>query len=216
MFYPSSGANSSLALPGDSFGSFTCGIQIIPVINEEWRKMKWPITRSVCGNMSNRAEYMASCYTRQKLAQKCANTWRFGAGKNPLGPSQRVIGTRLTSEDPVTDRETTPLSTDQHALETTQITRSHIHACNAIIWTMPPLFFSPNSDAHMRTLGTQASLLSPKIPCSCFLSLRLCVFLCMPEFLFAFTFFFSPNRGKGKQKHNERIKGDYRLSEFWI
>lgn len=92
-------------------------------------------------------------------------------------------------------------------------TRSRLHAYNTITWTMKPLFFLPNSDAHMRTLHRLVSLLFPKIPCSCFLSLRLCVFLCTPEFLFVFTFF--PKQGKGKQKHNERIKKDYRLSEVW-
>lgn len=45
--------------------------------------------------------------------------------------------------------------------------------------------------------------LFPKTPCSCFLSLRLCVFLSVPEFLFAFTFF-PPNRGK---ENKNIIKG---------
>lgn len=53
----------------------------------------------------------------------------------------------------------------------------------------------------------------PKNPCACFPSPRLCVFLCMPEFLFAFTF--SPKQGKGKHKQNQKIKGAYRLSGFW-
>lgn len=218
MLYPSSVVQYCCkqllnCLSRDSFVSCTCGIQ-------EWRKMKCPITGIVCGNMSNTTKHVAISNTRPNSRHKSAQTFenlaplRIVRVTYSLRVSHSGLLATIRPERDQWPAERWPLCPQismRKRRRTHTNTCSHIHVCNTIIWTMRPLFFLPNSDAHMRP-HTQVSLLFPKIPCSCFLSLRLCVFLCTPEFLFAFTFF--PKQGKGKQKHNERIKGDYRLSEF--
>lgn len=79
-------------------------------------------------------------------------------------------------------------------------------------WRAQSLVFTLNTRAHVRT---PVSLLLPQnFPALVFSARSRAVFLhaCWNSCLHSP---FPPKQGKGKQKHNKRIRGDYRLSEFW-
>ena len=222
MFYPSSAVQNcrkhlTNCLSRDNFVSCTCGILLIHIINKEGCRMKCPITGTVWGNMGNATNHIVLCYTRLNNRYKRAQTFQNLASLIICTLSHSRLLAAIRPERRVTRRETTPLSAC--APDNTASTHTHVHMyviqsyeqCGLSSSCQIAMHTCPHTHTHTHTHTSVPPL--PKIPCSCFLSLGLCVFLCMPEFLFAFTF--SPKQGKGKQKHNERIKGDYRLSEFW-
>lgn len=128
-----------LSYLGTVFVSFTCGIQLIHIINREWRKMKYPHLKkkrkSVYGNMrnNNTAISYRRLNSRHKRAQTCGNLVPV---KNPVG----VIVGHEAWESPVTRGGDEPSVKLSSCVKIQPRAYYTVHVCKTSPSTTQPLF----------------------------------------------------------------------------
>lgn len=170
----------------------------------EWRKTKCPITGLVCGNTGNTTKHIAIGCTRPNSRHKSAQTFENLAPLRIYTVSHSGLLAAIRPESPVTRRDMTPLSTDQHVQEATPQASTHTYMYVIQSYEQCSLSSSCQTTMHTCVRTHKCPSSSQKFPVLVF-SAWGCVFffVCRNSCLHSP---FSPNRGKENKNIMKGLK----------